>query len=1335
MSLKMPKSTLKASPKIIYPSGVKEISNELSTDDLVRRLKECAQSFQNMSQEDDNSAYIPLAMHLVSESFLEHPSKDVRLLIACCIADVFRVFAPDAPYKDPLQLKAIFYFFIEQLQGLQDPKDTIFKRYFYLLENLAWVKTFNICIELEENQQIFCKLFRLIFSIVNDNHSTKVKNFMLDMMCPLLLEADTISQPLLDIILDQIVEPRKTQNKNSYNLARDIIKRTQTTLEPYVHAFFNNALILGKVDSILLSKLFDLIYELNAICSSMLLAVLPQLEFKLKSSVEKERLDVTKLLARMFSDRNSDLATQNKTLWTCFLGRFNDISCQVRIRCVQYAMHFLLNHPELRTDITEQMKLRQHDPDETVRYEVVMAIISAAKKDFNSVTDELLDFVKERTLDKKFKIRKEALLGLAMLYKQHMSNPEIPESTKECISWIKNKVLHVYYQTALDDRLLVERILHTCLVPYQSPLEDRMKKLYQLFCSVDEFAIKAFNELLKCQNTVRNYVKDALETLCQTPKPEGHEKNLANKIMVLAKTLPEPIKCQEYLKKFFGLLQNNNRLRSHMDTILKGSATCSEIEYSVKEVLKSLGLPVQTNSFYMIVKQMLERVAPVMIDLAGIKQLLHYIKDSLMGTGDIDIQLSLFNSAERGLQLLQILSSIFPGAFCNNYVFEELLNILRVEDELAVDITILIFTNIGYVLEGQYPNICGRLQPLLERFIENGSVKQAKHAVNCLNVMITNKERVFGQIIDRLKMSLTLQSEYFRTALVSLGHIALLCPDLFGMQIKSIVSKVVVKDLLMVDFEITRHDCTMWIDFDLLPEETKVKVEGMKMIVRWLLGLKTATQSGVSTLRLLTTVILHRGDLMEKGHVSPAEKSWLRLTAATCMIKLCQEPSYAEVISLEQFQVLALVINDECYEVRERFSQKLHKALMLLKLPLDFMAIFSLGGLEKNRELKAQFKQFFLTNVNKRREYLKQNPLTTAKLYHYLPDYVLPYTVHLLAHDPAFKKYDDLNSLLKLKDCLWFIMEPLMKHDNYSFSFFKRLLEAIKQTKDKQSPNDDIANLKLYAVSDLALSLVISKTTNFVVKEYPVEPTLPSKLYTEQDKSYINLKTYLPPELIVNPPKKSGLELEMLFANARSNAKKSQGNDSIAMEGNAGPGTSQEAYDSDNALENSMDSQELENHNSKSVLISDGEYVESSDVTELRNAQIITVASVSPAPPTTKRPRGRPRRQPATTTTPITIPVSAVVENDSEICENTPPNSVEKRRMDGDSQSESEPETKKQRGDEDNDETRSKYQQYWEKHCPTRLQTKLIETSKSSPNNCGQNKADKSSRADEQGAR
>ena len=44
-------------------------------------------------------------MHIADEFFLTYPSKDVQLLIACCIADVLRVYAPEAPYKDPGQVK------------------------------------------------------------------------------------------------------------------------------------------------------------------------------------------------------------------------------------------------------------------------------------------------------------------------------------------------------------------------------------------------------------------------------------------------------------------------------------------------------------------------------------------------------------------------------------------------------------------------------------------------------------------------------------------------------------------------------------------------------------------------------------------------------------------------------------------------------------------------------------------------------------------------------------------------------------------------------------------------------------------------------------------------------------------------------------------------------------------------------------------------------------------------------------------------------------------------------------------------------------------------------
>ena len=65
-----------------------------------------ARAFQDLGQEENAiNDYKQLALQLASEFFLEHSSKDVRLLVACCIADISRVFAPEAPYTEPEQLK------------------------------------------------------------------------------------------------------------------------------------------------------------------------------------------------------------------------------------------------------------------------------------------------------------------------------------------------------------------------------------------------------------------------------------------------------------------------------------------------------------------------------------------------------------------------------------------------------------------------------------------------------------------------------------------------------------------------------------------------------------------------------------------------------------------------------------------------------------------------------------------------------------------------------------------------------------------------------------------------------------------------------------------------------------------------------------------------------------------------------------------------------------------------------------------------------------------------------------------------------------------------------
>ena len=44
--------------------------------------------------------------------------------------------------------------------------------------------------------------------------------------------------------------------------------------------------------------------------------------------------------------------------------------------------------------------------------------------------------------------------------------------------------------------------------------------------------------------------------------------------------------------------------------------------------------------------------------------------------------------------------------------------------------------------------------------------------------------------------------------------------------------------------------------------------------------------------------------------------------------------------------------------------------------------------------------------------------------------------------------------------CLWYLMEPLItKNESYSYSFYKKMIENIKQTKDAQNADNQDANM------------------------------------------------------------------------------------------------------------------------------------------------------------------------------------------------------------------------------------------------------------------------------------
>uniref|UniRef100_A0A667G7B6 PDS5 cohesin associated factor A n=1 Tax=Lynx canadensis TaxID=61383 RepID=A0A667G7B6_LYNCA len=1005
-----------ADGKIAYPPGVKEITDKITTDEMIKRLKMVVKTFMDMDQdsEDEKQQYLPLALHLASEFFLRNPNKDVRLLVACCLADIFRIYAPEAPYTSHDKLKDIFLFITRQLKGLEDTKSPQFNRYFYLLENLAWVKSYNICFELEDCNEIFIQLFRTLFSVINNSHNKKVQMHMLDLMSSIIMEGDGVTQELLDSILINLIPAHKNLNKQSFDLAKVLLKRTVQTIEACIANFFNQVLVLGRSSvSDLSEHVFDLIQELFAIDPHLLLSVMPQLEFKLKSNDGEERLAVVRLLAKLFGSKDSDLATQNRPLWQCFLGRFNDIHVPVRLESVKFASHCLMNHPDLAKDLTEYLKVRSHDPEEAIRHDVIVTIITAAKRDLALVNDQLLGFVRERTLDKRWRVRKEAMMGLAQLYKKYCLHGEAGKEAAEKVSWIKDKLLHIYYQNSIDDKLLVEKIFAQYLVPHNLETEERMKCLYYLYASLDPNAVKALNEMWKCQNMLRSHVRELLD-LHKQPTSEANCSAMFGKLMTIAsEILPDPGKAQDFVKKFNQVLGDDEKLRSQLELLISPTCSCKQADVCVREIARKLANPKQpTNPFLEMVKFLLERIAPVHIDSEAISALVKLMNKSIEGTV---------------LLKYSVLSFTHPTSFHSAETYESLLQCLRWKMTRPQN-------------RNDLPQIRSTLIPILHQKAKRGTPHQAKQAVHCIHAIFTNKE--------------------------------------------------------------VHHS---------------VGVQAIKLLVRWLLGMKTTSLNlPIQLFDYYQRCWVSEGDLTEQKRISKSDMSRLRLAAGSAIMKLAQEPCYHEIITPEQF-------SDECYQVRQIFAQKLHKALVKLLLPLEYMAIFALCAKDPVKERRAHARQCLLKNISIRREYIKQNPMATEKLLSLLPEYVVPYMIHLLAHDPDFTRSQDVDQL----SCLWFMLEVLMtKNENNSHAFMKKMAENIKLTKDAQSPDESKTNEKLYTVCDVALCVINSKSA-LCNADSPKDPVLPMKFFTQPEKDFCNDKSYISEEtrvlLLTGKPKPAGV--------------------------------------------------------------------------------------------------------------------------------------------------------------------------------------------------------------------
>lgn len=73
--------------------------------DLLKRLQSLSVELRDLDQdEDDRDVFTKVAKELAAPALLGHKDKGVRAWTACCLVDILRLCAPDAPFSGP-QLK------------------------------------------------------------------------------------------------------------------------------------------------------------------------------------------------------------------------------------------------------------------------------------------------------------------------------------------------------------------------------------------------------------------------------------------------------------------------------------------------------------------------------------------------------------------------------------------------------------------------------------------------------------------------------------------------------------------------------------------------------------------------------------------------------------------------------------------------------------------------------------------------------------------------------------------------------------------------------------------------------------------------------------------------------------------------------------------------------------------------------------------------------------------------------------------------------------------------------------------------------------------------------
>ncbi|KAL1842410.1 hypothetical protein VTJ49DRAFT_5369 [Mycothermus thermophilus] len=182
-------------------------------DTLLKRLDRLARELAELDQETtDTASLTKVAKEVASHQLLGHKDKGVRAYTACCVADILRLCAPDAPFT-PSQLKDFFNLSATSIiPALFDPSNPYNNQHKYVLRSLAEIKSVVLLLDVDGSEALLLRLFSSIFDGVSGSKSSSgdhiakdVEFSMQELLGVLVEDAASLPAPVVDVMMAQFL--------------------------------------------------------------------------------------------------------------------------------------------------------------------------------------------------------------------------------------------------------------------------------------------------------------------------------------------------------------------------------------------------------------------------------------------------------------------------------------------------------------------------------------------------------------------------------------------------------------------------------------------------------------------------------------------------------------------------------------------------------------------------------------------------------------------------------------------------------------------------------------------------------------------------------------------------------------------------------------------------------------------------------------------------------------------------------------------------------------------------------------------------------------------------